>query len=308
MIDIEVKHPTLNFSKHEVDQILAQFNRTVESAQIDVDCIKTWIGTQPHLTQMPSDRLILNMLIRNKFSIEKTKTKLDYYYSIRSMIPEVFENRLPTNPDIIEMRKISRTLTLPNLVGLNRVIFFVLDEMDHKFEAHTNLAKTFMDAEAIIYRDFSSSVEIIWDCTKSNFAFWAAFTPMMSKIFVTVAEKVYSNRCHALRIIGLPTVAQVVVNGALACLPEKLRNRITTHSDPKEISQFYPKDQLPIEYGGTNATVHQMSAQFDDMMDGCVDYFRNIQNFKVDANLRPNKLDNDELLGYHGNFRKLDVD
>lgn len=213
MIDIEVKHPTLNFSKHEVDQILAQFNRTVESAQIDVDCIKTWIGTQPHLTQMPSkliffqnffqnffqkfffrfffvlgDRLILNMLIRNKFSIEKTKTKLDYYYSIRSMIPEVFENRLPTNPDIIEMRKISRTLTLPNLVGLNRVIFFVLDEMDHKFEAHTNLAKTFMDAEAIIYRDFSSSVEIIWDCTKSNFAFWAAFTPMMSKIFVTVAE------------------------------------------------------------------------------------------------------------------------
>lgn len=54
MIDIEVKHPTLNFSKHEVDQILAQFNRTVESAQIDVDCIKTWIGTQPHLTQMPS--------------------------------------------------------------------------------------------------------------------------------------------------------------------------------------------------------------------------------------------------------------
>jgi hypothetical protein len=36
--------------------------------------------------------------------------------------------------------------------------------------------------------------------------------------------------------------------------------------------------------------------------------FDHLDTMRVDEGLRPEKLDNDEILGFYGNFKKLDVD
>lgn len=38
------------------------------------------------------------------------------------------------------------------------------------------------------------------------------------------------------------------------------------------------------------------------------DYFDHLEKLKVNEDLRPNKLENDEILGFYGNFKKLNLD
>jgi hypothetical protein len=71
---------------------------TFQSVNNDVKIIKHWIKSQPHLPEIMEEVKIRNFLNLNKFSIEKTKQTIDMYYTIRSMIPDFFENNNPKLP------------------------------------------------------------------------------------------------------------------------------------------------------------------------------------------------------------------
>lgn len=51
------------------------------------------------------DQWILTFLRCCKFSLQKTKEKIDAYYTIRNLMPEFFENRDPFEPEIQEYLK-----------------------------------------------------------------------------------------------------------------------------------------------------------------------------------------------------------
>lgn len=46
------------------------------------------------------DQLLLTFLRGCKFSLERTKEKLDMHYTLKTMIPEMFSNRDPFDPEI----------------------------------------------------------------------------------------------------------------------------------------------------------------------------------------------------------------
>lgn len=52
---------------------------------------------------VPEDRDILIFLRAAKFSLERTKEKLDMFYTIKAMVPEWFENLDPKDPIMEDM-------------------------------------------------------------------------------------------------------------------------------------------------------------------------------------------------------------
>lgn len=58
----------------------------------------------PHC-QFLDDQFILTYLRGCKFSLEKTKEKLDMYYTMRTLLPEYFKNRDPLQPEIQKILK-----------------------------------------------------------------------------------------------------------------------------------------------------------------------------------------------------------
>lgn len=97
-------------------KVFKMFNKSKEEVEKDVNIILEWFKTQPHLPEIMSNFLMLfiflslsfyffldkakiaNFLLLNKFSIEKTKQKIDNYYTIRSKIPDVYDDCNPKLP------------------------------------------------------------------------------------------------------------------------------------------------------------------------------------------------------------------
>lgn len=93
-------------TENDRKEILKHFNRTPESIKDDVDTIKKWIEQQPHLPKIQiGDKRIEKFLILNKMSIEKTKNKIDMYFSIRQVMPEIFIGKEPSNSKVCEAAK-----------------------------------------------------------------------------------------------------------------------------------------------------------------------------------------------------------
>lgn len=81
-------------------------NETDQSRKEGIETMKKWIEANQHLHVKNDDRLILAFLRGCKFDIERTKTKLTNYYTMRRDAPEWFTNRNPHLPELKELVKL----------------------------------------------------------------------------------------------------------------------------------------------------------------------------------------------------------
>lgn len=71
--------------------------------EIHIKQYSTDFWTNSIFLPFPADNKIELFLILNKFSFEKTKKKLDVYYTVRSFIPEFFVSTYVSDPKLRDM-------------------------------------------------------------------------------------------------------------------------------------------------------------------------------------------------------------
>lgn len=80
-------------------------NEVPERIEADLQALKTWIDQQPHLNPRTDDQFLVAFLRGCKYSLEKTKAKLDKYYTLRTKYPELFN---VTDVNDAKLREIHR--------------------------------------------------------------------------------------------------------------------------------------------------------------------------------------------------------
>lgn len=59
----------------------------------DIETMRIWISKQPHLKAREDAQFLVAFLRGCKYSLEKTKLKLDNFYAMRGAVPELYKNR-----------------------------------------------------------------------------------------------------------------------------------------------------------------------------------------------------------------------
>ena len=87
----------------------------------DLETIKNWISESPHLHSIKQDDDFLIMFMRAcKFSLEKTKEKLESFFTVRGGLPVWYDNWDPRLPEVNRIISAGLATPLPGYDKLGR--------------------------------------------------------------------------------------------------------------------------------------------------------------------------------------------
>ncbi|GAB0090861.1 CRAL/TRIO, N-terminal domain [Sergentomyia squamirostris] len=93
-----------------------ELNEVPERIEEDLKALKSWMEQQPHLRARTDDQFLVAFLRGCKYSLEKTKRKLDLYYSCRTNFPDFVMNRDLLFDENLYLIRQGLGLPLPNTI------------------------------------------------------------------------------------------------------------------------------------------------------------------------------------------------
>ncbi|XP_013113288.2 alpha-tocopherol transfer protein-like [Stomoxys calcitrans] len=281
----------------------------------DLQALKTWIKQQPHLKARTDDQLLIQFLRGCKYSLEKAKNKLDLYYSLKTKYPQMFNPTDVDSPKFREVHNLALYTPLPKPLFENEARIWVCQlnySADHYHIEDMYHPSSAMFELSLLNDPFAGvhGIILIFDYSKVTYGHLAQFTPNFLKRVVSFLENSMPFRIRAAYFTHVPSFAQLSMKLILSLVSEKIRKRLfILGSDIKELSQHIPLEYLPMEYGGKNGSMKQVTQDYHKVFDEYREYFKENANYGTDETKRPGKpLDLDGLFGVGGSFRKLDVD
>ena len=146
---------------------------------------KTPIGTTLSHNNFTETKKIANFLIRNKFSVEKTKQKIDTYYTIRTLIPDLYLNSHPKSQRMQHFINTSYCCPFPKLLDDTDLLLFIKPSRPDFFEL---TAQCFNIMEYLFYETYVASTVVVYDFANLGLGDLSKVPPSASRKMVTATE------------------------------------------------------------------------------------------------------------------------
>lgn len=261
---------------------LEELNESDEVRKQSIAELKDWISTQDSSYSQLDDLSIQWFLRGCKFDINRTKKRIDNFFSFRSRVTEWYDDRDPLRPELLDLLNLGTLLPLPGLDDEGRKVIIIRatihDPNKHKQD---DVFKVMNMVIEVMCRDDEAisltGVVALVDLAGVSMSHGLAMTPSIIRKAVNSWQDVYPIRTKAMHYINTPFNIHVVMNIFKTFMKEKLRQRLHLHRGhgKKVLSTMIPLDMLPGEYGGQGLTVASLTDEWKNRVIDSRDWFMN---------------------------------
>ncbi|XP_049289270.1 retinol-binding protein pinta-like [Anopheles funestus] len=285
----------------------------------ELEMLKIWIRQSGHIRGRMEEQFLLGFLRSCKHSMERVKQKLDTYYTIRSVLPEVMRNRDPLDPFLRKVIKMGVTVPLPKTVNPDdpKIILIRGDAFDGEVCDFPDILKVFTMIGDLLLRDDDQMMicgqAAIIDLGHSSSSHLFNFNLSFLRKASILNQQASPLRQKGFHFINTPKSFDIVLNIFKGLMTEKNRKRtIVSHGYSLEsLHKYFPKSVLPAELGGDLGPVQQFVDDWEQKLIDNRTYLIEEESLGVDEGRRrtTNPLaEEKDLFGTAGTFRKLEFD
>ncbi|KAJ2940271.1 hypothetical protein O0L34_g11841 [Tuta absoluta] len=294
-------------------KIRVELNEDVNTRDKDLEAIKEWMRKQPHLPDSWDDNRIMTFLRGCSFSLEKTKRKLDMYFTMRAACPEFFTNRDMTMPNLADLASRAQGPPLPGLTPEGRRVT-ICRGLDKNLDTNQlndafKVAMMIGDVRLAEEKEGVAGDIYILDASIVAPSHLGKISPSAIKKFLICVQEAYPVKLKQVHVVNASPIIDTVVNLVKPFLKEKIKNRIFIHTDLESLYEHVPREMLPEEYGGNGGSLDDINKAWLKKLVEYKPWFEAQESIKANEALRPGKPTNyDELFGIDGSFRQLSID
>lgn len=280
----------------------------------DLATLKQWLAKQPHLNPRTDDQFLVGFLRGCKYSLEKTKEKLDSFYTVKTAIPEFFDNRDTTDAKLQEYMMLGVNLPLPHTMGPAgpRIILVRMGSYDPSKYSIVDIMKVcYMITDLQLIHDDTTIIAghmVLVDLRGIGISTLSQMTPTLIKKMTTVIEA-FPSRTKGIHFVNPSTGFDALFKLFHGFLSKKIQERIQVHDSFEALHKVIPKSYLPEEYGGQGGTLVEIIENYKNELVANREFFLEDSKYRNDEKKRPGRPKTaGTLFGVDGSFRSLDFD
>lgn len=280
------------------------YNKTEEDIKSYIEILKEWLRKQPHLPQTDDD-LLEKLLMRNKFRLEKTKEKIDKYYTLKGINSDVFE-KCDDNS-----KRTQLYLPMPKLTEKQEriVIYKLLNKDPSIFTLLESLKYCMATVTLLTLSDYSIGEHLIVDWEGFSFSHYKKFDPLYISKFMTLHQEAFSSRIINIHYLNSPSFIDALLALFKPIFKAKIFNRILIHKDLNSLHDVVEKKYLPRDYGGEEKSLKEIHEEWNKELEVQEELLQQHAKSISDEKKRIGKPPYDsQLFGTDGSFKKLNLD
>ncbi|KAK9873309.1 hypothetical protein WA026_021801 [Henosepilachna vigintioctopunctata] len=242
------------YLRNDRSKVLAFCEKSEQDMKDYFDILRTWMKKQLHIpSELLSDEFLEIYVTKNKFSIEKVKTKIENYCTMKN---EPRKKMLLENYSLTPSKEPQFYIPMPELTDDLYRVFIAKVWDEHKYDMaseHSNL---------LILREFCSRYDYnlgeIYILDLSEISAMQIISKLRVNILAEGVEMIlnaHSARIKEVHIIN--PIGPTLLNLVKPFLPSKIGKRLFIHENADMVSKLVAAKCLPKDYGGDQKSLKE---------------------------------------------------